>query len=291
VANKDNPPDGWSVANGVWGTDFDWNTTVTNLSDGGCVEFKATTPASAPYLVNTDFVPVTEGRPYRFSAVIRAASVAAGNTMLVRARWYQADESILSTSDVWATAVLPAANTWYRMSATFEAPTSARFALIQIVKANTAFAAYLDEAEIQEMPVAFDVYRTAALNIANNSATKVPFDAAGDYNFGSTYTGAATYRFDAPDDGIYSFSSAVEITTTTGTNYTALIDFYKNGAIWRRGIRQIVPTSGGLQVSGTTTGYLSRGDYVEVYVYQNSGAVAAVTTGAIYNNFNGARVE
>lgn len=292
---KNNPPDGFELVGTVgaitgWGTDADENTAVTNTIGSSSVELKNTTPAGLVTFRYKDLIPVQQGLPYKHTAVVQADSVAAGRTITTGIWWYTAAKTYASQSASW-NAVLPAANTWYELSGTFEAPANARYARPFIIKANgVAFTTYLDFLTIDRMPVCFWAYRTAAQNVAVGF-NKVQFDVES-YDYGSIYDHSANYRFTAPADGVYGLYSRTALANMASGDQ-CLLTFYKNG------VANIPGTNYRMQANTWTPSlivsapavYLARGDYIEVYVWHDNagGLQIPLTTHGTF--FMGAKVE
>lgn len=206
------PPDGWTVG----GTDVTWandfaQETSTVLKGGNSVKFKDTTPTGDPYLYS-DLIPVEYPRPYGVEFNVRADSVAAGNTITLQVFWYQSNgTSAASTAsnDIFATAVLSAADTWLTLRGIFTPPSNACFARLRMTKNNTAFNAYLDNAEIYPHVYAFCAKATD-LDITNSFSTDITFDTEL-YDYGNAFILANNY-FLVPISGIYTFSTTMMFT-------------------------------------------------------------------------------
>jgi hypothetical protein len=291
---KNNPPDGYSAVNCTWGTDLDHNTALTNLVGDSCVEFKNTTPASNPILSYKKSVPIEEGKPYKMTAIVRADSVAAGNTLRIYARWYDSSDSGLSNSNVY-NAVLPAINTWYEMSGVVTAPANARGVRPRVNKANNAFTAYCDYMAIEPMPQCFHAYLNGVQGMADGGTwRKVHFDTEV-HDYGGVYDHAVNYVFTAPSDGVYAFNTVLSLAgassgTTIGIRFAR--DTGGGPAAWVRGqqIRMQANTYTPFLV-GSATGFLNRADTVEVQIWHNEGALLNLSGGSTANVFMGAKVE
>jgi len=101
----------------------------------------------------------------------------------------------------------------------------------------------------------------------NNTYLKVPF-ATEDYDTDSAYDSTTNYRFTVPSGqaGKYFINSSLRATY----NCAVVISIYKNGS---GAHYSDAGTNGSATVSPqiTTTMNLSVGDYIEIYLFQNSG--------------------
>lgn len=142
------PPDNVVVSSGTWGVDFDQSESVL-LSDIRSIWFKPTQPAEDPSIEFEEGFSVTAGDPYTAEVVWLADSVRAGDTMLAEVRWYDCDDTYMTSSTIYSAAVLSAIDTWYTARASVDAPPNARFARVRVTKNNTQFSAYLDQWDIE----------------------------------------------------------------------------------------------------------------------------------------------
>ena len=150
---------------------------------------------------------------------------------------------------------------------------------------------WVDHFEIELSPYAFDVHRTTPAQVYTGSGgwTQIDFQTE-TYDYGGNYDNSANYRFDVPEDGVYSFSAITGLTTAT-TGSVVAIALYLNGAIYFRGARIEVPstaTSVSLPLSAPEC-LLSAGDYVDVRVYNGGGTNAAQLFGPTETRFMGAK--
>lgn len=169
------PPHNVEVVTGTWGTDFDEDDTVF-LSGERSLKFISGTPVDPIELQREQPWSVQEGRSYTLTALVRADSVSVGNTIEVAIDWYDLDMTLLSTGGVGAVE-LPAANTWIEYPVTADAPANARFAKARMVKANTAFNAWLDSWSFTDAIPCFFIYRAGDQTIAASTTTDVVFNA------------------------------------------------------------------------------------------------------------------
>lgn len=137
-------------------------------------------------------------------------------------------------------------------------------------------------------PYKFSVYRHATQNTGSSGLTVILFDTK-EYDTSSNVDITTNKgRFTAPIAGFYRFAARVD--ATIGTNQRLFVTLYKNGVEVKRGDDI---TSPGTAVIGSTvaaTLQLAANDYVEVYVYYSTSAVAIGTDG-VSNYFQGELVS
>lgn len=192
-----NPPSGWSVGSGTWGTDMDQNTSVTVVG-GYSIEFKATAPGAAPYLIS-DYIPSEPNTPYLVRGLLRSARVNAGDIMEIGVGWYTSAKAFIS----WGTAFqdeLDVINTWYEISDIEESPSTAAYRRVYVQKFDVGFQCFFDYAEAVKMPRTFLGYSTAAQTCPQNVYVRMMLDTS-EYNYGSMLvegdTGSITAFADA----------------------------------------------------------------------------------------------
>jgi hypothetical protein len=113
-------------------------------------------------------------------------------------------------------------------------------------------------------------YNSADISIANNSETVLTFDSERWDTNSLHSTASNTSRLTAPIDGVYAISVNLEFdTNNTGNRYFVV---KLNGATYLAA-PAINATGGGLNtgMSFVRQYKLTAGDYIEVYVFQNSG--------------------
>ena len=115
------------------------------------------------------------------------------------------------------------------------------------------------------------------------------------YDTNADYT-TATSRFTAPVDGRYLFISNIMGLQGFGTTDNAIIigQFYKNNAVDSAYFRLLLDSDDDLAqyydtigVGGSAIINLSADDYVEVFIYQTSGAGVTMNYTAGYAYFSG----
>jgi len=288
------PPDDFEIGNGTWGTDADMalaadmpGTMADPISADACVLFEDTTPGSDPYLqlVDDKLVEVEAGMPYRIVGVVQADSIVAGNWVRVAGLWYTAAGAYISASYAH-NAVLPAVDTWYEMALIVDAPATARYIRPRFAKENTAFHAAFDTLGIQAVPRGFRAYDSVGGLIATATTTKVVMNAES-YDYGSV-NNQVTDQFEAPAAGTWDFTASVGL-ASVGDGTVVEVGIFVNGAAYSLGERTAQGANQDVRVQASALGvYVSRGDYVDVRVWQNSGGNLSLNTGATETWFSGA---
>jgi hypothetical protein len=119
---------------------------------------------------------------------------------------------------------------------------------------------------------AFSAYASSATSLTNNGYTKVAFQTK-EFDTASCYDNSTNYRFTPTVAGYYQVNAGVAASFTTGES---TIYIYKNGTRVKNG-----QDNGALtyQVNIASLIYLNGStDYIEIYVYQGTGA--AINTSA-----------
>ena len=126
------------------------------------------------------------------------------------------------------------------------------------------------------------VYRTAALNFANGGWTKVPFDTTAYDTTTMPLADLTNGRIVATVPGVYDVFA--EVSMAVGAN-ARTIALYKNGAHHTYGTAATAAAAGvaGISVLATSI-QLNAGDYLEIYAWQNSGGVLAMSASTFEGN-------
>ena len=116
----------------------------------------------------------------------------------------------------------------------------------------------------------FIAYANDAQTIATATFTKVQCNTeVADTN--SNYDHSTNYRFTPTVAGYYQITGAVGWTTAPA-NGDGFIALYKNGSVYRYISNRTTPSSANRFLAGTCLMYMNgTTDYVELYVYQNTG--------------------
>jgi hypothetical protein len=127
---------------------------------------------------------------------------------------------------------------------------------------------------------------TASLNntsftVPNNSFAAITWNTAQDDNWGGHSTGTNPSRYTAQVAGVYRFSGAYS-TVANSTGYR-LVAWAYNGTEYNTNTRSYNPNPSATVVNSVVAGTvkirMAVGDYVEMFVFQNSGAGLAATDG------------
>lgn len=134
---------------------------------------------------------------------------------------------------------------------------------------------------------AFSAYGNAQ-TIANTTWTKIQFQTK-EFDTASAFDNTTNYRFQPLIAGYYQFTSSVYYGSTAAGQTLSL---YRNGAEFKRGSLNGGVSGGGTQSIVTALIYLNGStDYVEVYMYQNSGGSITTNGGANLQYFQAAMVR
>jgi hypothetical protein len=126
---------------------------------------------------------------------------------------------------------------------------------------------------------AFLAYGSAGQSIATSTWTKIAFNTKF-FDTNTNYDAATNFRFTPTVGGYYQINA--NVFTSASAAGLAFIAIYKNGAVYCYG--NVVPnTNGGYITVNTLVQCNGSSDYVEVYVYQNSGV--SLTFGSNTSNF------
>lgn len=129
---------------------------------------------------------------------------------------------------------------------------------------------------------AFAAYQTTLQAIANATFTKVQFQTE-EYDTASAFDSTTNYRFTPLVSGYYQVNARTAINAAP-LGHVSFI--YKNGVSYKRG-------SNGTLVGATVSSlvFLNTTDYIEIYVYQASGASQNTQTGIDETYFNAVLVR
>lgn len=114
---------------------------------------------------------------------------------------------------------------------------------------------------------AFSAYATGTQSISNGTITKIQYNTE-EWDTNSCYDNATNYRFTPNVAGYYQVNAATSWAGGTGVVYTSI---YKNGA--QNKTTQVGIIGSIVNITGVSaTVYLNgSSDYIEIYVYQNTG--------------------
>ena len=217
-----------------------------------------------------------ELRTYRLKVVVRASSIAGGNTVRVRIGLYDGPKAILlNTKTLINGVVLSAANTWLTYTMELLPATRVRYGRISITKADQNFDVFVDYAGVVREPISFHAHLNSDQALVTGGYRLIEFDdlealaSGSDHNLGSNFN-TTTHLFTAPYTAMYHFDTNVKMNQLTDGKYTSL-RFYKNGASYKQGLINMNAAAADMCVNGSIMVELDRGDTFGVYVYHNQG--------------------
>jgi hypothetical protein len=146
------------------------------------------------------------------------------------------------------------------------------------------FGLYKNLLAVDSNPYKFSVYRNGALSISAGATAKVTFETE-NFDTNNNFDAVTNNRYVAPVTGFYWFSATVQIAVNANL-YGILL--YKNGSAVKRGnfsSTGAVATDNGFVVN--TLLQLTASDYVEIFMFNNSGGSAAIATGDQKTYFQG----
>ena len=136
----------------------------------------------------------------------------------------------------------------------------------------------------------FSASSSSTSSISHSTNTKIPF-ATEDWDTNSNYDPVTNYRFTPTVAGYYQVNIKIQIDNTGsgGETYTAL---YKNGSIYKR-VGMIPNIAGtGRSPVGSVVVYLNGStDYIEAYVFQNTGGSVALSGTSDFAYFQASMVR
>ena len=136
---------------------------------------------------------------------------------------------------------------------------------------------------------AFSAYQSSAQSIPNASFTKLQLQTKV-FDTASCFDNSTNYRFTPNVAGYYQINGQVSI-GGAALGYSQ-ITIYKNGSEYSRGSVSPNNTSVGAQSTVSNLVYLNGStDYVELYVYQNSGGSVTNQNNTFMNYFSGSMVR
>ncbi|CAB5212616.1 hypothetical protein UFOVP192_37 [uncultured Caudovirales phage] len=134
---------------------------------------------------------------------------------------------------------------------------------------------------------AFSAYGNAGQSIATSTWTKIAYNTK-IFDTNSNYDNATNYRFTPTVSGYYQINA--NVFTSSSAAGLAFIAIYKNGAIYCYG--NVVPnTNGGYITVNSLLNCNGSTDYIEIYVYQNSGVSLTFGSSNSQFQFNGALIR
>ncbi len=287
------PPDGWEPKDGVWGVDFDENTSV-KLSGGRSLEF-ITGGLTNVAIEQSDHTPAVEGDDYLVDWVIRATANAAADAMRLRIVWYDSDKVQLSFSTIFSGTV-DTINTWEKKAGVATAPANTRYFRLRLIKNNTnAWTGYCDSANAQSAVPRWNVANASPQTLTATSWNKLQYSAS---------TQIFGVNFDNPNDeidilieGIYTINAKCLISNIDDDEPIEMA-IAINGTRSKRGGKRFIYNPSPLlrdeSIEFGITQQFLQGDTLSIEVFVGAAVVASTisTVGNSNENyFTGARVE
>jgi len=176
-------PDTWKMTAGAWGVDAEREDTITN-SGGSSLRIKAT---STPTAFISDLVPLDLNVQYNAYVLIRASSIDANKTVIVRMQFYaQADtETPVGEIDLVSNVPLATPNVFQYYGAFFDradptnaALNAARWCRFYIQKSTSQlFDIYIDRIELRRVPPSgvLTAYQLDVFEIPQQQDYLIPF--------------------------------------------------------------------------------------------------------------------
>lgn len=129
---------------------------------------------------------------------------------------------------------------------------------------------------------AFSAYRSTNQTVNNSTWTKVQADVE-EFDTNSNYDNAANHRFTPTVAGYYQINGEVKL---TGSASTLIASIYKNGSEFKRGVQFGNASQSGQSPAVSVLVYLNgSSDYVELYVFQQSGVTLNIEGSAGTNGY------
>jgi hypothetical protein len=136
----------------------------------------------------------------------------------------------------------------------------------------------------------FSAYANVATTTTNGAYTKIAFQVK-EYDTNNNFDATTNYRFTPTVAGYYQVNSSIVFASGISTG-TALTTIYKNGTEYKRGNSLTFSAAINASASVSALVYLNGStDYIEIYVYQNSGGSVNTFTGIAYDYFQAVLVR
>ena len=128
---------------------------------------------------------------------------------------------------------------------------------------------------------AFSAYQSVGTTANNSTWTKIACNIE-EFDTNSYYDNATNYRFTPLIAGYYQVNASVQMSAITASEATIAI--YKNGSAYKQGLDIVATTMYQLTVNALV--YLNGStDYIEIYVYQASGASKTIQGNTLANTY------
>lgn len=137
---------------------------------------------------------------------------------------------------------------------------------------------------VRPSKAAFSAYPSASQTISAGAFTQLQCNTE-EYDIGSCFD-VITYRYIARVPGLHHFDGACALGGTGDTN-RMFVTLYKNGSAFKRGSRVHASTTDTIASNVSADMNLALNDYVELFVWQNSGGTKTTANDPIQTYFNG----
>ena len=134
---------------------------------------------------------------------------------------------------------------------------------------------------------AFSAYQSSVQSISNATATKVQLQTK-TFDTATAFDNTTNYRFQPTVAGYYQINGSANFGIVSGTS---LVYIYKNGSVYKQGVYSNSSSIGSQSFVADVIYLNGSTDYVELYVYQNSGSSANTTAGIQLTYFSGSMVR
>ena len=136
--------------------------------------------------------------------------------------------------------------------------------------------------------IALHVGMSTTFSVAHNVWTKVPWDTE-EFDTVNGYDNTTNYRYTPGIAGYYWITT--NIFMAGATNGGSISSIYKNGSLLRRLDSERNDGTFNNMLTGSTCIYLDEDDYIEIYVYQNSGGTLSMGSGVQTTTFSAALIS
>lgn len=219
-----NPPDGFTVESGTWGTDIDQDTS-TLFAGGSSVKMTG----SGEVTLRSEPIPINAQASYMCSAVVRASSVAAGKDFTFRARRVNFSTGAqISAGDLVSAAPLDAAAQWIEYADTMPNPGAggATGLTVEVTKAASSFDLWIAEIRVSEITHPMKNHLSSAQSISASTLTVIDFDnIATDFSEQNWTNSSGTFTCVRP--GYYFCSAGAQMPINNGSRL--FLGVYKGG--------------------------------------------------------------
>jgi hypothetical protein len=137
---------------------------------------------------------------------------------------------------------------------------------------------------------AFSAYPSASQSVASTTFTKLAFNTE-EFDTANAYDPSTNFRFTPSVAGYYAVNIEVTMNAYSVSSGQTFLVLYKNGSSWRF-VSVVLNSTTSYALNGSDLLYLNGTDYIEAYIYQNSGASQTVALNSQqYNKFQASLVR